>query len=330
MRKTSDDHEIYVAVRHILSQLPKELCGRWMELHQLHTQVKRGGFPLLPFDVFRLAVKGSRDCMKRDRFGGKRYYMFGDMVTLEMAPNCYKDQRDIVAVVNDRLNVGYFLRVARRSDQLQKHVKVLEDAGYTGSGGDKRPSQQANIVSTPTQQHNKEASSSEKEGEESQKSQQSQETTMSQSSDSVNFRIVEDETDDNFLALFAKHSRNCDGDLLLVDDQKMGFDSLRKYECKACCKCIKRRASRDVNSDAGHRGRPKSLINTTMATSLLEAGIGVSKANDCWARAGINSPTLRIAQKARDLVLESAEIVYGIENGFLPNFIDWHFIQTIR
>jgi hypothetical protein len=77
-----------------------------MEPHQLHTQVKRGGFPLLPFDVFRLAVNGCRDCMKRDRFCGKRYYMFGGMVvTLEMTPNCYKDQRDNVAVVNDRLNV---------------------------------------------------------------------------------------------------------------------------------------------------------------------------------------------------------------------------------
>eukprot|EP00978_Attheya_sp_CCMP212_P044695 scaffold318987_cov44-Attheya_sp.AAC.1 len=52
------DHSEGAAVRAILGHLPKHLHGWWMDIHELHKVLKRGGFPLITCGVVVNAFKG--------------------------------------------------------------------------------------------------------------------------------------------------------------------------------------------------------------------------------------------------------------------------------
>jgi hypothetical protein len=124
------DNEIYTAVRCLLEYLPQCLCGRWLVYKQLHSALKRGGFPGLPEKVLINAMKGAR--CHRDKFQNTKYYLFGDSDHIDNAPNCYKAQRETPSPQEYKhINVSHFLKSIHRTGNLGKAVERLRLAGYT-------------------------------------------------------------------------------------------------------------------------------------------------------------------------------------------------------
>jgi hypothetical protein len=96
---------------------------------QLHTALKRGGFPGLPEKVLIIALKRAR--CHRDNYMNTRYYLFGDSDHINKAPDCYKAQRDSPRHQEyKRIHLSHFLQSTRRNGDLGKAVERLRLAVY--------------------------------------------------------------------------------------------------------------------------------------------------------------------------------------------------------
>jgi hypothetical protein len=74
-----NDHQIKVAVRALLMDLPDSLHGYFLDHDQLHKIMTRGGFPGLPWDKVCSAALGWRNVLipAADRLSNKQYYRLG-------------------------------------------------------------------------------------------------------------------------------------------------------------------------------------------------------------------------------------------------------------
>ena len=146
MPNVSRDNEIYTAVRCLLEHLPHCLWGRWLVFEQLHTALKRSGFPGLPEKVLLIALKRAR--CHRDNYMQTRYYLFGDSDHIDKAPNCYKTQRDSQRLPgrSNRIHLSHFLQSTRRNGDLGKAVERLRlavyDDGHTQERGNVKEARQ--------------------------------------------------------------------------------------------------------------------------------------------------------------------------------------------
>jgi len=98
MPTSSDDDGVCSAIRRVLQHLPPTIQPFWLDLEMIHTILKRGGYPILPFDAVVNAMKGGRSSgvPALDRFHqngahSRTYYKFSSIFE---GYKCYKDQWD--------------------------------------------------------------------------------------------------------------------------------------------------------------------------------------------------------------------------------------------
>jgi hypothetical protein len=127
----------------------------------------------------------------------------------------------------------------------------------------------------------------------------------------MSLRMVDDFVDNQFLQEWTLHTRNCDGDLKLTKDRKLGYDSCRTYRCFKCDSFVFRRTGRDVVETETNKkhGQKKSQLNVLMEESFLESGISVMKENEFCNSAGIMCPGKSESRKERGkLLIQRARI----------------------
>ena len=129
---STNDHGIQTAVRCLLENFPESMWGRWLAVHQVHSQLQRGGFPNLPSDVVSRSFKGTHLTVRSDKYGSKRYYLFGDAKSLERAPKSYRDQVLLKQNNNKecRLSPNYYIHQQRLQGPLKDRIALLIEAGY--------------------------------------------------------------------------------------------------------------------------------------------------------------------------------------------------------
>jgi hypothetical protein len=132
---STNDHGIQTAVRCLLENFPESMWGRWLAVHQVHSQLQRGGFPNLPSDVVSRSFKGTHLTVRSDKYGSKRYYLFGDAKSLERAPKSYRDQVLLEQNNNKecRLSQNYYLHQRRLQGPLKDRIALLIEAGYAAT-----------------------------------------------------------------------------------------------------------------------------------------------------------------------------------------------------
>ena len=114
MPTSSDDDGVCSAIRAgVLQHLPPTIQPFWLDLEMIHTILKRGGYPMLPFDAVVNAMKGGRSSgvPALDRFhqnGGhsRTYYKFSSIFE---GYKCYKDQRDAWVMI-PRVHPKWFVK----------------------------------------------------------------------------------------------------------------------------------------------------------------------------------------------------------------------------
>ena len=128
----TDHHGIDAAVRCLLENFPESMWGRWLDIHQVHSQLQRGGFPNLPSDVVSRSFRGTHVTVRSDKYRSTRYYLFGDAKSLERAPKSYRDQVLLKQNNNKecRLSPNYYIHQQRLQGPLKDRIALLIEAGY--------------------------------------------------------------------------------------------------------------------------------------------------------------------------------------------------------
>ena len=123
-------HGIEAAVRCLLQNFPESMWGRWLDVHQVHSQLQRGGFPALPSIVVSRSIRGTETTVRSDKYSDKLYYLFGDAKSLERAPKNYFDQVQLKQNDNKecRLSPNYYLHQQRMQGPLKDRIAMLIEA----------------------------------------------------------------------------------------------------------------------------------------------------------------------------------------------------------
>ena len=127
MPTSSDDDGVCSAIRGVLQHLPPTIQPFWLDLEMIHTILKQGGYPMLPFDAVVNAMKGGRSSgvPALDRFhqnGGhsRTYYKFSSIFE---GYKCYKDQRDAWVMI-PRVHPKWFVK-HKSNFQVEHDVPAL-------------------------------------------------------------------------------------------------------------------------------------------------------------------------------------------------------------
>jgi hypothetical protein len=264
------------AVQHLLRHLPNNLHGLWLEVNQLHDILKRGGFPLLPKSVVVKCMRGNReDIPQRDRFGHTRYYQYGQHTTRTNFPKCFKEQRDSGTYIPDFID-GFFLQEG--GNFFPNEVQLLKSKGYCQE-----------TTTSNVQDETPEIVAAEKSN-----LPESNESENKENKKPAGLKIVDIDVDDDFILENQAHAMTCRRRMHRVSQTKMGFDLVELWTCNYCKLKIRRRSGKDANPLTSKRGPKPSELNIIMTTAFFEAGVGVRKAIEVCANAGISSPTARI------------------------------------
>ena len=112
------DHDELVAIRTVLADFPEKLQGYWLDTDEILYMLKRGGYPTLPrealVETLKRMARGSDLPMSRRKWGGSRYYLFGNI------PDDRRDPKEqflsIGAVpVHELVSYNYFVRKKEKS-----------------------------------------------------------------------------------------------------------------------------------------------------------------------------------------------------------------------
>ena len=120
-------------MRHLLENLPESMWGRWLSVAEIHSQLRRGGFPNMPkITVSRAFRFVDSSLIRRRECNHTVYYMFGKRDSFEAAPRTPKDQIYGLWSKRDcRLSERYYFHHSRQEGSLKPYIDILVQAGYS-------------------------------------------------------------------------------------------------------------------------------------------------------------------------------------------------------
>jgi len=223
-RSTMTREKIEVAVRTLLSNLPDNLKGYWLNRDVLRTILREGGFPGLPSEVLDNSLLGFRRSLlpAKERFGkdSRTYYKFG----LDEETKCQTvlDQHNEKNLRLPRVHPGYF-REKTRCNMARYAAEALDEKGYHVA------SNKESHQSMDSRNEDKENNSNGAPSSANRADLETSEGSNNVQSCRKGYKIVDIDEENAFVAALQDHATTCHHAMSCTIERKMGFDIHSTY-----------------------------------------------------------------------------------------------------